>query len=1399
MLKEEVQRLKSQVSNLEAKLAGDSDTISSQSIVGVRTLTLRYDADTKLILHVNSPFANYVRMKKEELIGHPTKMLASVLGGDIYKEISSPNRDVTIPPRISDAANTVYEVLTTEHDGVVDVVMRDMTEAQQFKSYVQRYFGLNFESLSDEDKRSLSFPERRFITISFTDLRGFTKFTESNNPEEVRNAINAYFDEVIEAAEENDVFPNQIVGDEVMVLYGAPKYHRDHPLRAVKTACEHIERVTRLRADYAKHGREIPHCGIGINSGDVIVGDMGSSVRDRKTYTALGTAVNLAARLCSAATSGQIILSEATLNAVLRVLPDGWEHLETTSSGSSDIFDASDGKPAGKIEDVIPLPHNLEGKEIHIGPGVASDKEEPEFSFRYLFQIKAKGISDALPVLTVERPKKTAMSKAALSDETEANEDGEMILGRYRLVAHIGRGGMGTVWRARDEFVNTVAIKMLNAGHGASESQVARFKREAKVMGKLAHRNICRIHEIGKAEGRIFIAMQFVDGVSLEQLISHQSIVTKNSVHSVGGHRSRTSIGTEGGDFSNIIDSVKSTEAEKSRSGGNSEDKNIPGEDPERFLTKANEIGLMVMTHQQSLAIIAKICDAVQFAHERGVLHRDLKPANIMIGRDGEPIVMDFGLAKLTRLRDDDDDIEKSLSISLEGQVVGTIEYMAPEQALSSKDVNEQADVYSIGAIFYHLLTGSKPFRSTGHILADAKALQDHEPVAPRKLDRLIDSDLETIILKALHPDRTQRYKSVIQVRQDIERYQNGDPISARKPTIGYRMVKKVRKNLVAFSASAIIASLLIFAAAFTYYDWRKNYGDWKEVFLEDFTDQQIDPSKFVALDEKGEKPEILWEVLEDGSGIRLPQHQWLWFDDKTIRGDAKVEVKMRFDGDPEQFQICLNGNRNAPPLPEWTHNPVGYSCRYGIWRGELAAISVNQVATPNDSNKYFSAKAPGNRDFLLTFQLKEGLLTLLIDNHIIHRESVIIPLRGDKLQDIGFRTWSENLVIKSIRIFRFTLPIEASPTVAGDVLVEIDHPRLAIEKYLTIAEDYPTEKPGALALTKAFQLWNQTYLRNESEPTPEEIKLRNRIEDALDEPGRESQKTFTEQTIAPLRALNQFARGYHQEALELIPEIMESNPHSRIAIECLSVDHESIPTNAAKQLLPLIAKTKNVAGADLHGLRLDDISPLKNIPNLTALDLRDNEISSLEPIQGKPLKVLYCMNNHITSLDPLSGMKLEELWCDNNHITDLKVMDGQMEDIHTFSCAGNQISDLSPLKGKNFTGDFYIYDNKIESLEPLRDVGFLKLFCSGNQISDLSPLIGKTDLSEIYCADNPISDLTPLTDIPIHTLDISRTNVTSIAPLIGHKTLKSLTCIGCEISDLDKLGPDVQIKTRAE
>ena len=147
-------------------------------------------------------------------------------------------------------------------------------------------------------------------------------------------------------------------------------------------------------------------------------------------------------------------------------------------------------------------------------------------------------------------PGRQARKSHFLSEERATTQHAEMVIGKYHIVEPIGEGGMGKVWKARDQFGNVVAIKMLSAGHAASSSQLQRFKREAAVMAKLSHHNICRIHEIGEAEGATFIAMELVDGVSLADVIRH------NVESLTGGARLRSSVARKS-ELTELVSSIK--------------------------------------------------------------------------------------------------------------------------------------------------------------------------------------------------------------------------------------------------------------------------------------------------------------------------------------------------------------------------------------------------------------------------------------------------------------------------------------------------------------------------------------------------------------------------------------------------------------------------------------------------------------------------------------------------------------------------------------------------------------------------------------------------------------------------------------------------------------------------
>jgi TolB-like protein/Tfp pilus assembly protein PilF len=325
-------------------------------------------------------------------------------------------------------------------------------------------------------------------------------------------------------------------------------------------------------------------------------------------------------------------------------------------------------------------------------------------------------------------------------------------LGDYELLDEVGRGGQGVVFRARQKSLNRiVALKVISLGHWASKATLKRFRFEAEAAARLEHPGIVPIHEVGERGGSCYFSMKFVEGGQLAELA-----------------RSATADSSDG----------------------------------ER----------QPMPIRRAVELIAKVARTVHYAHEHGILHRDIKPGNILLDAKGEPLLTDFGLARL---------VEAESTVTRTKEVMGTPSYMAPEQAVGNNAaVSSATDVYGLGAVLYQLLTSHPPFAG-GTTYETIKLVLDSEPRQLRSLNPKIDRDLSTICLKCLEKDPKRRYSSALSLAEDLERWLKHEPIQARHIGFFARGKKWMQRNP---SSALLAASLVALAAAAGWIVWKTEF-----------------------------------------------------------------------------------------------------------------------------------------------------------------------------------------------------------------------------------------------------------------------------------------------------------------------------------------------------------------------------------------------------------------------------------------------------------------------------------------------------------------------------------------------------------------------------------------------
>jgi serine/threonine-protein kinase len=337
---------------------------------------------------------------------------------------------------------------------------------------------------------------------------------------------------------------------------------------------------------------------------------------------------------------------------------------------------------------------------------------------------------------------------------------------RYTLTHLHASGGIGRVWLAQDTDLNrNVALKELRPDRADNDRVRARFLKEARITGQLEHPGIVPVYELGRrfSDSQPFYTMRFVRGETLSKAVKRY-------------------------------------------------DEN----------RKRNRTG--PLDQRRLLNAFVSVCQAVAYAHSRGVVHRDLKGQNVVLGEYGEVILLDWGLAKLLDQRDADADeppieltVEPADSHTIQGQVIGTPAYMAPEQAAGRPDqVSPRTDIYGLGAILYEILGGQPPF-SGGDTQDVLQRVQSEPPPRLATLDPDVSPALEAVCLKAMAKKPADRYATATELAEEVQHWLADEPVKAYPEPWTVRLRRWVGRHRVLVTgtaAAAVVASLCLGLAA---------------------------------------------------------------------------------------------------------------------------------------------------------------------------------------------------------------------------------------------------------------------------------------------------------------------------------------------------------------------------------------------------------------------------------------------------------------------------------------------------------------------------------------------------------------------------------------------------------
>ncbi|MDA3959607.1 MAG: protein kinase [Planctomycetota bacterium] len=845
--------------------------------------------------------------------------------------------------------------------------------------------------------------------------------------------------------------------------------------------------------------------------------------------------------------------------------------------------------------------------------------------------------------------------EAIKTDDLSASGIHRAIKGkRLELDDLIARGGMGVVFSGDDRVLErSVAIKYLSEEDAVfSGEMLRRFVREARITAQLEHPNIVPLYDIGVDENeRAYYVMRRVYGRSLRELLRDMR-------------------------------------------------------------TKTDEEG---WTTVRLLQAFIQICNAVDYAHERGFLHRDLKPDNVMMGEHGEVYVMDWGLAVRAAGQEIDlSDAPKEGSLAgldgtLYGRVWGSIPYMAPEQARGD-ELDGRADVFSLGVMLFMIITGRQPVKADD-IDAYIDFLEQRDYLTTSGIGRVqVPHDLEAIVQRATAMDVESRYSCVAELRLDVQRYLDGHPVAARPAnalTHLMAFVRRHRQTVVVAAAIMLVAGLALAGAAWQ--NWR--------------SERSVEAER--AAREKVERlHQWQWnQILDDDFGAgRIASHWIPEGDYEVIDGAAHVS-----GGRPQRLVYAepMGGDLRLRFRAKITSEYLNdVSCEFGPVRLQYGGYDNSKICVLVGSRIHWSVDAaPLVKDRWYTVEAERigTRYRMIIDGALVIDQMVELGEGTDLSGEVALFGWLAHTVYDDVAIWQLGQPD------SWDALELAT--RLAIDG----------EASGAAAVAR---------LAAQGSNDPEVIKRAERLV------RQQAQRATL--LGASIRLRERIATRWP-----------ESTPVVSVYENGLQVE---ALVSGIDDLRPFVDFP--IVRLNLCDNPITDIAPLAEIPGLEEVIIAGCPISSLAPLSGSQVRKLELMRTRISSLEGLVFPELTDLYLNDSPVASLAGVD--MPKLRFLKIARTQIGDLEPLRNAQHLERIDMQFTAVRSLEPLTGVALVGLMAEDAPISNLEPLRG-APIIHCYVQGTRVRDLSPVLNPQLVALHCSEVDATSLVDLANCERLHRL------------------------